>query len=442
MRKHKTNKESGITLIALVVTIIVLLLLAGITIQTISGNNGILEHTINAKDVTEQTQETENIQSAYLNATSKDKYDVTIKTLNKELQNNSINGTATKAGESIKVSLENGNTYLIDQDGKLSEYKKSEISPVYVVIYSDGEMVFNSTREKDNTRTILYDGTNNDIGNTEFTKSADRPWHDYRSNVTSVTFKNSVVPKITACWFTSFSNLSSINGIKLLDTSNVTSMYGMFAGCSSLSSLDLSSFDTSNVNNIKQMFQQCGNLKSLNISNFETKNVTTMRSMFAGCLSLESLDLSSFNTSNVIDMYGMFAGNQTVTMNLKTIKGLEGFDTQKVENMGSMFQACRYLEELDLMSFNTENVTSMFVMFNSCDSLKKIYVSDSFVTTSVTDSRGMFQYCNSLVGNNGTKFISSTNDASMDATMAKIDTAVYDSEYNLISGTPGYFSTK
>ena len=44
MRKHKTNKESGITLIALVVTIIVLLLLAGISIQMLTGDNGILNN--------------------------------------------------------------------------------------------------------------------------------------------------------------------------------------------------------------------------------------------------------------------------------------------------------------------------------------------------------------------------------------------------------------
>ena len=40
MIKHKTNKTKGITLIALVVTIIVLLILAGISIQMLTGNNG------------------------------------------------------------------------------------------------------------------------------------------------------------------------------------------------------------------------------------------------------------------------------------------------------------------------------------------------------------------------------------------------------------------
>ena len=38
----KTNSSKGITLIALVITIIVLLILAGVTIVTLIGNDGIL----------------------------------------------------------------------------------------------------------------------------------------------------------------------------------------------------------------------------------------------------------------------------------------------------------------------------------------------------------------------------------------------------------------
>lgn len=44
----KSNSK-GITLIALVITIIVLLILAGITIATLTGDNGIIGKAINAK---------------------------------------------------------------------------------------------------------------------------------------------------------------------------------------------------------------------------------------------------------------------------------------------------------------------------------------------------------------------------------------------------------
>ncbi len=57
MSKNKLNK--GITLIALVITIIVLLILAGVAIATLTGDNGILTKAVEAKDKTETAKETE-----------------------------------------------------------------------------------------------------------------------------------------------------------------------------------------------------------------------------------------------------------------------------------------------------------------------------------------------------------------------------------------------
>ena len=42
MKKSEKQRNNGITLIALVITIIVLLILAGVTIATLTGENGIL----------------------------------------------------------------------------------------------------------------------------------------------------------------------------------------------------------------------------------------------------------------------------------------------------------------------------------------------------------------------------------------------------------------
>ena len=49
------NKEQGISMVALVVTIIVLLILASIGIRALTGKNGILSSSINAKKDAEQT---------------------------------------------------------------------------------------------------------------------------------------------------------------------------------------------------------------------------------------------------------------------------------------------------------------------------------------------------------------------------------------------------
>ena len=56
MLRNIINKKQGITLIALVVTIIVLLILAGVSISMLTGKNGILNRAAEAKEKTEGTQ--------------------------------------------------------------------------------------------------------------------------------------------------------------------------------------------------------------------------------------------------------------------------------------------------------------------------------------------------------------------------------------------------
>ena len=53
------RKNKGITLISLVVSIIVLLILSGISISMLSGNNGILKQVSNAKNMTEEATKNE-----------------------------------------------------------------------------------------------------------------------------------------------------------------------------------------------------------------------------------------------------------------------------------------------------------------------------------------------------------------------------------------------
>ena len=57
--KNELKNIRGITLIALVITIIVLLILAGVTIATLTGDNGILTRANDAKTETEQAEEDE-----------------------------------------------------------------------------------------------------------------------------------------------------------------------------------------------------------------------------------------------------------------------------------------------------------------------------------------------------------------------------------------------
>ena len=126
---------------------------------------------------------------------------------------------------------------------------------------------------------------------------------------------------------------------KLIDTSF------MFRNCSSLISIDFSSFSTMNVNNMYSMFENCYSLKSIDLSSFITSKVQNMSYMFFYCQSLKSLDLSSFNTSNVKDMSSMFHG----CASLETIN-LSSFDMKNVQDKNNMFLMCPSLK-MDLSSY-------------------------------------------------------------------------------------------
>ena len=71
MKTLKIKENRGITLIALVITIIVLLILATITVGAISGDNGILKNAGKAKEDTQISEEKEMINVAAVKAMAK-----------------------------------------------------------------------------------------------------------------------------------------------------------------------------------------------------------------------------------------------------------------------------------------------------------------------------------------------------------------------------------
>ena len=86
-RRFIKRESYGITLIALVITIIVLLILAGVSISMLTGNNGILTQAQNAKNKTEEAEEKERIQLAITEAQLGDGgyQDLTEENLQKEI---------------------------------------------------------------------------------------------------------------------------------------------------------------------------------------------------------------------------------------------------------------------------------------------------------------------------------------------------------------------
>ena len=197
-----------------------------------------------------------------------------------------------------------------------------------------------------------------------------------------------IAPNSNASWlFQGFVNLKTINFGNCFVTSSVTQMSGMFAGCSSLTGLDLSCFETSAVTDMYGVFSSCGSLTHLDLTSFDTSNVTAMSSMFDGCRSLTSLDLTSFDTSSVTDMGSMFDD----CMSLPHLD-LTSFDTSKVTDMAFMFTSCNSLTSLDLSNFDTSNVTNMLWMFGLCYDLTSLNLSN-FDTSAVTEMDDILTGC-------------------------------------------------
>ena len=91
-------------------------------------------------------------------------------------------------------------------------------------------------------------------------------WYSEALSATTVKFDSSfkdVKPKSLQKWFSGLGSLNSIIGIENLNTSEVTTMASMFSLCTSLTSIDVSTFDMSKVTDVEGMFDACTNLRTI-----------------------------------------------------------------------------------------------------------------------------------------------------------------------------------
>lgn len=243
------------------------------------------------------------------------------------------------------------------------------------------------------TLTLYYDKNKQTSDNAIYARPL---WANFveRKAIQTVVFDESFKharPKSCGQWFYCFEGLTKIEHLDYLNTSEVENMREMFSKCTSLETLDLSSFNTEKVTNMFEMFVGSTNLRTINLpKGFIGSNVTDLNGMFRGCASLTELDLSGSNAEKVKDMGWMFYGCDALS-NLN----LSGFKTGSLTDMRYLFSSCQSLESLDLSGFNTENVSSMVSMFSQCSSLRSLDLS-SFNTSKVIDMNLMFYNCTNL----------------------------------------------
>lgn len=193
-----------------------------------------------------------------------------------------------------------------------------------------------------------------------------------------------------------FSNcfkLKRIVGLELLNTSKVTDMSWMFQICSVLESVDLSKFNTSNVTNMENMFDNCDALVNVILKGLDLSNVKSMQNMFIYCDNLEVISFEGVSLKSVTSMRSIFED----CIKLSSVVGLKDTNTASLTSTSRMFYNCKLLKLLDLTNFNTSNVTNMSYMFYNCNSLKSIPGLNTFNTSKVTSMSYMFSGCSSLL---------------------------------------------
>lgn len=119
--KNYSRKTRGITMIALVITIIVLLILAGVTVATLTGDNGLLQKATNAKEETEIGEEKELIERAVIVAEMNIKINnsngLTKSILDEALKNQGATSyRVDDVDEGLAVTLKSKRTYLVDNN--------------------------------------------------------------------------------------------------------------------------------------------------------------------------------------------------------------------------------------------------------------------------------------------------------------------------------------
>ena len=292
------------------------------------------------------------------------------------------------------------------------------------------------------TATEVYEG----VEKASYTAADGAPWSGHAADIASVTVADAgVAPVSTAYWFKGASKLGSVS-LAGLDTSQTTSMDGMFDGCSSLESLDLSAMSTRRVTSMTAFLGGCDSLAELSLgSEFawigndcypptgdwkqgstgtkyaenqipanKTDKYTRTKTAFA-VYSADDQSLTFYKRPVVPTKGGVFQGKAATAVYM-------GFETKIYGSSGSVpWAACQNevktvamadegvaprstamwfsnmtaLESADLTKLHTSNVTSMHSMFYDCKALTELSLS-SFNTGKVASMYSMFEGCNAL----------------------------------------------
>lgn len=370
LKEELKYDKKGITLISLVVTIIVLLILAGVTIATLMGPNGILTQANTSKKKTEEAEDIEKIRLAISEAQmGEDGY--------QELTTQNLGSALIKDGvKSVVSDNEDGTRHILLVDEK-KEYKLDSSGNIENLnIDFDSKYVAPTSQDDERNNGVIgigKDGQTVDMDLWEYTPLDDGT---YGLNDENVFIEDYVASS-------GYSNDNLVDGkiqgaipqyIKASDNSEfipVTNINYLFYN----TSLSEAPTIPCTVTSMRGTFNACENLTSMPVI---PNGVTNMYGTFSGCSNL----IETTNIPNsVIAMYGTF--NNCIL--LKKSPRL----SNSVADISSLFQGCSSLMTAPEIP---NSVTDMYGTFDGCSSLTTAPV----IPNGVINMYGTFRNCTSL----------------------------------------------
>ena len=295
------KSNNGITLIALVITIIVLLILAGVSIAMLTGENGILKQANNAKNKTEEAKiqekkDLENLEDEITNIIGID-WEEALKTATKhpeQKESNSI-GVGTN-GKAVNMDLW---VYSLMDDGTYGLNTKENLNTETSVGVTSGyKGWFTSNGEIQGTipQYISEDG-----GET-FKEVTDLKWLFF--NCSEMKIAPQIPTTVKKMNYTFRKCVSLKNTPKIPD--GVLEMSRTFQECENLENITNL---PNTVINLAHTFDGCKNLKSVNL--VIPNSVTNMQRTFYHCENLNgeieiNANLNGFLINNETDYVSVF----------------------------------------------------------------------------------------------------------------------------------------
>ena len=186
MEKQKLKENRGITLVALVVTIIVLLILASVTLAMIVGENGIIAKAKEAKEKTEIATWEERIDLAIIEAEGEKRNPTLEDVIDKLYDNDIIDDKENDVDRETGAITTNEPEYVIE--GKLDDYLDNQgggEEPEEPPVYEDGDIAFSYNPEEMTNKDVEVTITKNveESYTIEYSKYDTNNWEEYTGPV-------------------------------------------------------------------------------------------------------------------------------------------------------------------------------------------------------------------------------------------------------------------